>query len=166
MTTQLTSPQVAADRRADAALLGATAVGSAAAALRLLTEGALTPVFVGWLWAAVPALLILLAYLLTSSMEGKAGIRQQRGALAALTGLAALSIPFTANMPFSPIYGVALLLLAVRTRHAATAVVGVVTLLAPAILGALSIPQAALALGLLAVACVANAVRVALVARA
>ena len=165
MTTQLTSPQVAADRRADAALLGAVSAGSVAAAVRLLTEDALTPAVVGWAWAATPALLILAAYLLISFWEGKAGVRQQRGALAALAGLVALSIPFTASMPFSPIYGVALLLLAVRTRYASTAVVGVVVLLASAILGPMSTPQAALSLAVLAVACAANSVRTAFAAR-
>ncbi|MDN3483073.1 hypothetical protein QMA10_14215 [Arthrobacter sp. APC 3897] len=165
MTAQLTSAHVAADRRADAALLGAASAGSAAAAVRLLTDGAVPPAVAGWAWVAAPAFFILLAYVPVASGEGKAGIRQQRGALAALSGLAVLSVAFTVSMPFSPFYGIALLLLGVRTRYPATAVVGVAAVLASVIVVPLSVPQGALCLGLLAVACAANCVRTASAAR-
>lgn len=62
-------------------------------------------------------------------------------------------------MTFSPVYGLALLLLAVRTRYPATAVVGVVAVIGSMVQGPLSVPQGALSLGILAAACAASSVR-------
>lgn len=160
MTTQLTSQQVAADRRAEAALIGAVALGCLASIVRLLTEGALTSVAVSFVWMLFPPALILAAAVIAAPAERNAGITQQRGALLILAGLAALSVPFTVSLPFSPIYGIALILLAVRTRYSTTAVIGGVALIGSLVVSILTVPQAVLALAVLAVACVANAVRV------
>ena len=49
--------------------------------------------------------------------------------MAALTGLAAFTFPFFLNLVFSPVYGLALILLAVRTRGAPAAALGAMALL-------------------------------------
>lgn len=165
MTTQLTSQQVAADRRAESTLIGAVALGCLASVVRLLTEDALTSVAVSFVWMLLPPALILAAALIAAPAERKAGIAQQGGALLVLAGLAAFSVPFTVSLPFSPIYGIALILLAVRTRYSTTAVVGGVALVGSLVVGLLPAPQAVLALAVLAVACVANSVKVRSAAR-
>lgn len=165
MSSQLTPIEVSADRKAEATLLGAVAIGCLAAILRLLTEDALTPVAVGWAWVLLPPALILAAALVAAPAKRGPGSRQQ-GALLVLAGLAALSIPFTAGMPFSPIYGIALLLLAARTRYTPTAVVGMVTLLGAVMVGFLSAQQAVVSLALLAAAAGANAIQTWRAARA
>lgn len=160
VTTQLTSQQVTADRRAEATLIGAVAIGCLASIVRLLTEDALTSVAVSFVWGLLPPALILAAALIAAPAERKAGIARQGGALLVLAGLAAFSVPFTVSLPFSPIYGTALILLAVRTRYSTTAVVGGVALVGSLVVGSVNVPQAVFALAVLAVACVANAVRV------
>ena len=108
------------------------------------------------------ALLILSAWFLTARSEARNGIRQQRGAMAALTGLAVFCIPFTADLVYSPVFGAALLLLAVRTGEARTAAAGVMAL-AAALIPAVSadLPGMAVAggLGLTAAATLAAAVQ-------
>lgn len=110
-------------------------------------------------WAVIPALLVLGAYLLTAHGERQAGIRQQRGALAALVGLAVLMIPFSAGMAFSPVYGLALLLLALRTRNVSTAVFGALALFASIFVGMLSTWQGILVFALVVLSGGANAAR-------
>lgn len=165
MTTQLTSQQAAADRRAEATLIAAVTLGCLASVVRLLTEGALTSVAVSFVWMLLPPALILAAALTAAPAERKTGIAQQGGALFALAGLAALSVPFTASLPFSPVYGIALILLAMRTRRTQPAVVGGVALVGSVVLNFMTVPQAVLALALLSVACGTNAVRAWLAAR-
>ena len=119
-----------ADRVADASLLAAAAAGSLLSVLRIAVReigSPFTPAYpVFLLWGAVPALLILGAYLLTAASEGRNGIRRQRGALAALTGLAVLSVPLIGfDLVFSPVYGLALIALALRTRGTLAAAAGV-----------------------------------------
>ena len=108
------------------------------------------------------AALILAAWALTARMESRHGIRQQRGAMAALAGLAVLCIPFLPDLVFSPVFGAALLLLAVRTREARTVAAGIMAL-AAALIPPVSadLPGAAVAggLGLTAVATLAAAVQ-------
>ena len=72
----------------------------------------------------VAAVLVLAAWALTARTEHQHGIRRQRGALAALAGMAVLCIPFISGLVFSPFFGVALLLLALRTREVRTAAMG------------------------------------------
>ena len=119
-----------ADRVADASLLTAAAAGSLLSVLRIAVGefgSPFTPAYPFFLlWGAVPAFLILGAYLLTAASERGCGIRQQRGALAALTGLAVLSVPLIGfDNAFSPIYGLALMALALRTRGTLAAAAGV-----------------------------------------
>ena len=121
-----------ADRTADAALLAAVSGG---ALLALLRAAGMPDPFLNLsfpfslLWGAVPVVLILAAYLLTAASESRAGIRRQRGALAALTGLAVLSVPLIGfELIFSPFYGLALIALAVRTRGTLAAATGVLAL--------------------------------------
>ncbi|MET4061069.1 apolipoprotein N-acyltransferase [Arthrobacter sp. UYP6] len=159
MTHQFMASEVVADRTSDAALIGAVTVGSLAALVRLLTDNALTPVVIEGLWAALPVALILLSYVLTAARERQAGIRRQRGALAALTGLAALSVPFFWSAIFTPVYGIALVLLAVRTRYTPTAAFGALTLFASLYVGFLTVPQAVFLFALLVVAGAANTIR-------
>lgn len=129
-----------ADAAAGSSLLRAAGVGAVFSAVFLLTgSDALSP----WYWVStgaispalvwkfmpqiVPALLIIAAYRASARTERRLGIRQQQGALAVLVFLA---VPFPASVPFSGIYGVALLLLAIRTRQTYTVVVGVLALVA------------------------------------
>ena len=138
-----------ADRSCDRGIPGCT--GQA--------ENALTPVVIEGLWAALPVALILLSYVLTAARERQAGIRRQRGALAALTGLAALSVPFFWSVIFTPVYGIAVVLLAIRTRYTPTAAFGALTLFASLYVGFLTVPQAVFLVALLAVAGAANTIR-------
>lgn len=117
-----------ADRVADASLLAAAAAGALLSVLRIAVREIGSPFAPAYpfflLWGAVPALLILGAYLLTAASESGTGVRQQRGALAALTGVAVLSVPLI-GFDFSPIYGLALMALALRTRGTLAAAAGV-----------------------------------------
>ena len=139
MTVQLTGVERRADRMADAALLAATAAGALCSILRAAVKGdpPLSGLYypaVQMLWMLCPALLVLGAYLLAARFEGRAGIRRQRGALAALVGFSVICGLFTHVLPFSPGYGLALLALAVRTRGtlaAATGLLAVAVALGP-----------------------------------
>ena len=139
MTVPLTGVERRADRIADAALLAATAAGALCSILWVAVKGD-PPLFglyyptVQMLWTLYPALLVLGAYLLAARFEGRAGIRRQRGALAALVGFSVICAFFTYALPFSSGYGLALLALAVRTRGtlaAATGVLAVAVALGP-----------------------------------
>ena len=161
-TTQLS--EKAADLKAEAWLFATAALGSLACLIRVAIEEAYPG---AWLpfpgaelgWAVIPALLVLVAYLLTAHGERHAGIRQQRGALAALVGLAVLLIPISAGLIFSPVYGLALLLLALRTRNILTAVFGALAFFASIFVGMLSPWQWMLVFALVTVSGGANAVR-------
>lgn len=152
-----------ADRIADTFLLAAVSAGALVSLLRTLN---VIDASVGsfMLWGAVPPLLVLAAYLFTAASEGRAGIRRQRGAVAALTGLAVLSVPFVGfHLAFSPVYGLCLIALAVRTRGTLAAATGVLALgvsLAPALSGGTFTElQAMASIALVAVAAAAAAVR-------
>ncbi|KAD3456082.1 hypothetical protein GD627_15435 [Arthrobacter yangruifuii] len=106
----------------------------------------------------VAALLLLAAWFFTARTEKQVGIRQQRGAMAALAGLAVFCIPFLPGLVFSPVFGAALILLAVRTRDVRTAAMGITALacalalaFVPVFPGAMLIPVL-VAVGALAVA--------------
>ena len=106
------------------------------------------------------AALMLLAWSLTARAESRHGIRQQRGAMAALAGLAVFCIPFTANLVFSPVLGAALILLAVRTRDPRTAAAGCTALAAALALAFFpDFTGAAPVLGLLGIAATAVALQ-------
>jgi len=132
----------AADATAGSSLLGATGVGAVfALGFQLAGWGSFVPpwapltfesVVMSYLWMfapmIVPAALIFAAYLATARTESRLDVRQQRGALALLAILAAFPLPPTSA--FSGIYGVALILLAVRTKETFTVVVGALALIA------------------------------------
>ena len=92
-------------------------------------------VFAAGIFAAV---LLLAAWALTARAEKRCGIRRQRGAMAALAGAAVFCIPFTPALVFSPFFGVALILLALRTRQGGTAAVGLAALAAALVLAGYS----------------------------
>lgn len=150
-----------ANLRADQSLLVATGVGACLSVLYIfvwadgtipwapgLSVGVADP----WLWIAAPVVLLLGAYLVVASGEKREGQRHQRGAMAVLVALAVGMAIFFNSFPFNPAYGVALLLLAVRTRGVLTAAVGVFAIVAA--IGVLSLQSAGavLGLGMLAVA--------------
>ena len=164
-TAERRAAECRADRTADAALLAAAAAGALLALFRLAavetgpnsspdsTLGVL-------LCGAAPVLLARAAYLLTAAAERRTGIRQQRGAMAALTGLAVLSVPLVGfEAAFSPFFGLALIALAVRTRGALAAATGVLALAAALSAGPLTDAQAMAAFALVAVAGGTAAVR-------
>ncbi|UWX97500.1 hypothetical protein N2K95_02060 [Arthrobacter zhaoxinii] len=150
----------AADRNAAGWLSAATAAGALVGMCWLLA-GRGSPGLGSWLPSLLvlfgagllAAVLLVVVWALTARHEARLGIRQQRGALAALAGLALFGVPFTPDLVFSPVFGAALLLLAVRTRDARTAAMGF-TALAAALALAVSpeLPGAAVILGLVTVA--------------
>ena len=154
-----------ADRTADAALLAAAAAGALLALFRLAAvetgpNSSPDSTLAVLLYGAAPVLLALAAYLLTAAAERRTGIRQQRGAMAALTGLAVLSVPLVGfEAAFSPFFGLALIALAVRTRGALAAATGVLALAAALSAGPLTDAQAMAAFALVAVAGGTAAVR-------
>lgn len=149
-----------ANLRADQSLLVATGVGSCFSVLHILVRADGTipwapRVSVGladpWLWIAAPVVLMLGAYLVVAGGEKQEGQRHQRGAMAVLVALAVgMAILFN-SLPFNPAYGVALLLLAVRTRGVLSAAVGVFALTAAIGILSLQSAGAAWALSILAV---------------
>ncbi|MBG6181154.1 hypothetical protein [Arthrobacter sp. CAN_A1] len=158
-----------ANLRADQSLLTATGVGACLSVLHIfvwpdstlpwvrgLTVGPADP----WLWLAAPTVLLWGAYLFVATAEGREGRRGHRGAMAVLVVLAVVVALFSHGIYFSPIYGLALLLLAVRTRGVLSTAVGVFALLVA--LGILSLQSsgAALSVSLLAVASLIAAVRI------
>ena len=128
-----------ADRTATRWLSAATCAGAWLGALWLLAGPGRLP-FLPDHWAGLllarfaaglaAALLLLAACGITAWVEKRAGCRQQQGAMAALAGLAVFAIAFTPELAFSPVFGAALVLLALRTREARTAALGVCALAA------------------------------------
>ncbi len=160
-----------ADAAATRWLLAAAGSGALLGAAWQLAGGGELPFFpenfAGTLLASfgsgiLAALLILAAWFLTARSENRNGIRQQRGAIAALTALAVFCIPFVPDLVYSPVFGAALLLLAVRTGEARTAAAGVMALAAaliPAVSADLSGMAVAGGLGFTAAATLAAAVQ-------
>ena len=106
------------------------------------------------------AALLLAAWALTVRAEARSGIRRQRGAMAALAGLAVLCIPLMPHPVFSPVLGAALILLAFRTRDPRTAGAGFTALAASLALVVFpDFPGAALVLALVAAATILVAVQ-------
>ncbi|MDM7991654.1 hypothetical protein [Arthrobacter sp. zg-Y877] len=140
------------------ALIGAAWQLAGAGQLPFLPQNFLGTLLVGFGAGILAALLILAAWSLTARSESRLGIRQQRGAMAALAGLAAFCIPFTPDLVFSPVFGAALVLLAIRSRDVRTAAAGVVALaVALALAFSPDFPGSALVLGLVAAAATAVA---------
>lgn len=77
----------------------------------------------------VPALLLITAWALTSREESRYGIRAHSGAMAVLAGLSVLTIGLAAPYGLSMIYGVTLLLLAIRTKDRSSIICGIFALL-------------------------------------
>ncbi|MHA7276800.1 hypothetical protein ACX80O_09805 [Arthrobacter sp. Hz1] len=159
MTSQPTTAERTANLRADQSVLIATAAGAILSVIYVLlssggsirraptsTAGLLEL----WLWGAAPVVLILGAYLMVATAEGRDGERHQRGALAVLVGAAVIVTLPSLAFAFSPVYGVALILLAVRTRGVLAAAVGVLALTAA--FGITTLTSAGAALGVVMVA--------------
>ncbi|MBG6182045.1 hypothetical protein [Arthrobacter sp. CAN_A1] len=148
-----------ANLRADQSLLAAIGLGACVSVLHIFAwaDGTIpwVPRFsLGladpWLWIATPIVLLLGAYLVVAAGERKEGRRHHRGAMAVLVALAVGMAIFFNSFPFNPVYGVALLLLAVRTRSVLTAAVGVFALAVA--IGIFSLQSAGAALGLIMLA--------------
>ncbi|MCC9175723.1 hypothetical protein [Arthrobacter sp. zg-Y179] len=159
----------AADRIAAGWLSAATGAGAVLGAvwhlagagnLLFLPQNWFGSLLVGFGSGILAAALLAVAWALTARHEARRGIRQQRGALAALAGLAMFSVPFTPDLVFSPVFGTAVLLLAVRTRDLRTAAMGFMALAAAVALAVFpDLPGAPVMLGLVAVAALSVAVR-------
>ncbi|MDK1328730.1 hypothetical protein [Arthrobacter sp. zg-Y1143] len=158
-----------ADRRAGRHLSAATGIGALLGTAWQLAGAGRLP-FLPQNWAGtqlmsfgagiLAAALLLAAWFLTARAETRQGIRVQRGAMAALAALAVLCIPFTPDLVFSPVFGGALILLALRTREALTAALGLTALAAAVVLAFCpSLTGAALIPALTAAAAVAVVVR-------
>ncbi|MCC3302641.1 hypothetical protein [Arthrobacter sp. zg-Y895] len=165
------SQELGTKRRADhnatrwlAAATGAGVVLGAAwhlaGNLPFLPQNRFGSLLVGFGAGILAAALLSAAWALTAWWEGRRGTRQQRGALAALAGLAVFSVPFTPDLVFSPVFGAVLLLLAVRTRDARTAAMGITALAAAVVLAVFpDLPGAPVMLGLVTIAALSVAVR-------
>lgn len=158
-----------ANLRADQSLLVATGLGACISVLRILVWADNTipwapRLSVGladpWLWIVAPIALLLGAYLVVAAGENTDGQRHQRGALAVLVALTVGMAFFFYSFPFNPAYGLALILLAVRTRGVLTAAVGVFALVAAIGIPLLQSAGAALGLSMLAVASLIAATKV------
>ncbi|MCQ1954610.1 hypothetical protein [Arthrobacter sp. zg-Y238] len=167
------SPAAGTERKADrnatrwlAAAAGAGAVLGAAwhlagaGNLPFLPQNWFGSLLVGFGSGILAAAQLIVVWLLTARHEDRRGIRQQRGALAALAGLAVFSVPFTPDLVFSPVLGLAVLLLAVRTRDLRTAAMGLTAFSAAIVLAVFpDLPGAPVMLGLVAVAALSVAAR-------
>ncbi|MCC3273662.1 hypothetical protein MUK71_02085 [Arthrobacter zhangbolii] len=158
-----------ADRRAALWLYAATGTAAAlgivwqlagAGGLPFVPQNQAGSLLVAFGAGILAAALLLAAWFLTARAEERLGIRQQRGALAALAGLGVFCIPFTPALVFSPVPGLALILLSVRTRDLRTAAMGGTALAAALVLAFFpALPFAAPILALVAAAAFAVVVQ-------